>query len=596
MAQRAKNAASYWRAVVRKIASQPSIVGMAMHGQLSGESLKDFACIEQIQGEAKDKLRLLLQESLLQCECRGEPIVRNDITLDKARLPLLSIPLRLSAPAELNTAVCFVLRPLADQELLLPAERLQSLLLQAALYIPGSREHSQAPSPQTRTLELIGKSSAYRNTREFAYELVASLATRYGCSKVSLGLVEQAQVRVLAISGSDQFKASSPGVMDVQQAMAEAADSGQIVADQGLVVSKLARSMPIHKRLATTSRSAVISLPLKSGEDCVAVVTLQRDAHSPFTDADIEGLESLLAPFGPALALSRRGDRSFIEHFRQVARSGLGYLCSPRTKIGWAARIVALVGVLVFFLGWMPYRPTTSCNVMPANLNQSIAGFNMKLAESMVRSGDVVQAGQILARFDTRELELERERLAAKVNQAEVEVRKALNHGDAASAALAKTASKSLQCQLNSVESKIKDCTLVAPADGMVIDADLERRIGQVFTPGELILAFAPMDQWELQLQVPERLAQYIQKDQVGSFGPSATPGQTYAYRITSVAGTAEIVEGKNVIIARAAVEGTPINLRHGMTGVASTNTGWRPVCWVALHGVYETLCNLFWL
>jgi hypothetical protein len=32
------------------------------------------------------------------------------------------------------------------------------------------------------------------------------------------------------------------------------------------------------------------------------------------------------------------------------------------------------------------------------------------------------------------------------------------------------------------------------------------------------------------------------------------------------------------------------------MKGVAKTHTGWRPVCWVALHGAYEYLCDLLWL
>ncbi len=66
---------------------------------------------------------------------------------------------------------------------------------------------------------------------------------------------------------------------------------------------QVARSVPIHKRLATTSRSAVISLPMMSGEDCVALSPCNAMRTLPYTDAEIDRLGSLIAPFGPALAL-----------------------------------------------------------------------------------------------------------------------------------------------------------------------------------------------------------------------------------------------------------------------------------------------------
>lgn len=591
-----RSGVTYWRTAVRKIAGQASIIGFAMHGQLESASLADFACIEQVNGDSKQTLKSLLQGVSIECECQSQAVYQTGVQFGGISVTLVAIPLRLDSPLDLNTIVCFALRPMNAREMALPVERLQSLLLQAAMHLPVAGPDATPVSSDARTLELIARTAAYRDTREFAFALVGSLATRYGCGKVAFGLVEERRVRVLAISGMDQFKATSPGVVDVQQAMEEAYDSGCVVSGQSLVKNERARSMPIHQRWAASTRSAVVSFPIMAGGETVAVLTLQRDGINPLTDADISGLQESIEPFGPAIQLSVRGDRGIGQHLKALTRQCVRQMREPQTRIGRIARVVTAAAVMIFFFGWMPYRPATPCMIVPANLNHSIASFDMKLAETMVRSGDLVQAGQVLAKFDTRELQLERSRLIASRNQAEVDVRKALAAGDAASASLSKATSRAFQCQLDTVESKIADCTITAPAAGMVVEADLSTKIGQVFAQGEPILSFSTMDQWELQLHVPERMARFIQFDQHGSFAPIATPGVKHAYRIENVSGAAEVVDGKNVIVAKAAVEGSPSELRHGMKGVARTHTGWRPVCWVALHGAYEYLCDLLWL
>jgi hypothetical protein len=596
LASSSRSGAAYWRAAVRRIAGQASILGFVMHGQHASESIADFACVEEIPPEAKQAFRQLLQQVAMECECQATAIYRTGIQIHHLSVAVIAIPLQFVAPLELRATMVFAMRTMESRELALPAERLQSLLLQAVTHFPTADPRSKETSETAKTLEKIGQVATYRDTRELTYALVGALAGRYDCTKVALGLVQDCRVRVLAISGMDQFKPSSPGVIDVQQAMEEAYDCGVVACGQTAVKTSQGKTMPIHQRWSATSRSAIVTVPIAAEDDIVAVVTFQRDPNRPFTDADISGLQTLLRPFGPAIALSVRGDRRLGEHLKDLVRKTVAQVGQPRTKLGRLARTIAVAATLVFCFGWMPYRPSAACMIVPANMNQSIASFDMKLSEALVRSGDVVQAGQILARFDTRELELERARLLANRNQSEVEVRRALAIGDAASAALAKASSRAFQCQLDTVQSKINDCTLKAPAAGMVLEADLSTKIGQVFPQGEQILSFAPMDQWELHLHVPERMARFIRSDQQGSFAPIATPGVKHSYRIENVSGATEVIDGKNVIIAKAAIDGAPAELRHGMKGIARTSTGWRPVCWVALHGAYEFLCDVLWL
>lgn len=587
----------FWRHAVRRIASQRYVAGFGSHGQFDAHSLADFACIESITDQYKIELKAILHESLIETECQESVTLRTDLQLGQNSLAIIGIPQRLKLNGfQINFVVGFAVSATSQSELLLRIERIRFLLTQAALHIPSNDSQSTTVSTIDPELDRVSRIANFKDTREFSYSLVANLSKRFGCSQASLGLKKKHHIQVLAVTGMDNFKPSSPGIIDIQQAMEESLDQAAPVVGDQENVARIAKHLPIHQHWAAKTRSSVVSIPLMQGEQCIAVATLQRDAQRPFLDADITALQELLKPFAPAVEMAIRADRGLREHLSAGLANLRTQIITPKTKLGLAVRFLAALAILVFFFGWMPYKPATSCVTMPAGMTQMMAADSMILAESFVRAGDQVNAGQLLARFDTESLETQRAELIASRNQAEIDVRRALTLGSVAEASLAKANSRSLQCQIQAIEAKMSQCHIVAPVDGMVVEADLSQKVGQVFAQGDLILSFAPLDQWELQLHIPERLSRFIEADQKGFFSPIANPGQQYEFAIETVSGAAIVVDGKNVVTATARVVGAPPTLRHGLKGIAKTHTGWKPICWVALHSAYEYACSWLWV
>ena len=112
---------------------------------------------------------------------------------------------------------------------------------------------------------------------------------------------------------------------------------------------------------------------------------------------------------------------------------------------------------------------------------------------------------------------------------------------------------------------------------------------------GEPLLDFARHGSWAIELHVPEFAAPYIEAGQIGSFTTSARPDESQSCTLRRIEPSTEVVNGKNVFRAEADVEDVPEWIRVGMTGVAKIEAGKKPVWWVGLHRVIDTIRLALW-
>ncbi len=581
---------------MRKIVIHCRQIGCGLKGRIGIETLSDFACVDALNESEQLHLRQAISATVLSGHGEESITRSGPHEVGPHRVTLITIPLCERHQRELMGIACFAMIANNEQETTLRAIELQSQMLLALQYMPTTPKSPQQAQAEHAVIDMAARVGRYRDSRQFAFALVNSIASRFDCEQVAMGLVRNRRLIVDAISGSDTLKANSPGVIDIQQAMEECRDSTQTIVFQPEGQAPKQKSLPIHIRLGAASQCAVCSIPLLAGDDCIAVLTLKRPRKLGFPQATVDELEKTLKPFGPAIEMAIRGDLSLLDHFRHGIQLTLPAIIHPKTKLGRVARNVLTCAALVALFGWLPYEPLTTAVLVPGDLTQTIAAFDMQLVEAPVRSGQRVTRGQLLARFDTRQLELDRERLRSQFDQAEIEVRKSLAKGDVATASLAKSNATIFATQLAAVEQKIAQCIIVAPEDGMVMEAELHQKIGQTFAQGAPLVSFARLGTWQLELHIPEHQTPHFATQQQGYFAPTSNPGQRLKFTIENVRGSAELIQGKNVFVATAKVDGNPDFLRQGMEGLASTHTGWKPIPWIACHRLIEYCRASFWM
>lgn len=585
--------AHYLSSAARCIASHQGAVAVSLRGRVGAKSLNDFAASGELSEEQRSELQQAAEAALLDNYGDNGVFLHGPMNLANRVIQLVSLGFsRDTIAATLTLAV----DDAGEQTTRTTSTELQfavrTLLQEHGAVQPERKQSSQ----NIDATELATRVAKYEDTREFAFALVHSLAERFNCQQVSFGVRRRHNIEVLAVSGKDSFKSSSPGIVDIQQAMEETLDAGQLCSYQPFGQSEAHNPMPVHTQWGSQTNRAVLSIPLMVEEDCIAVVSLTREPNQGFSQAEVSEFSELLAPFAPAVEMSLRGSRTLREHFRNRAGDAWQVAKQPKTRTGQVLRVSIIAAVLFFFFGWLPFAPTTPCSIVPTNLTQTLTPFSMQLKEVLVHSGDEVVAGQPLVVFDCREFLLEKERIIAQRDQAEVDVRAALLKGDPASASLAKANAAAQEALLETVQRKIDLCTIVAPSDGMIVEADLNKKIGQVLPQGTQVLSFAPMDQFELEIRIPEYNARHIATSQSGTFVSTADPSKQIDFTIDHVAGSAKLVDGKNVFIAKAKLNGVSEYFRQGMEGYAKPKVGWRPVPWLVFHRVYEYACSHFWL
>ena len=625
---------SYLKKAFRHLMRENHLVGFGLHGQVFGRSVGDVETNPKhpLLGSISLDLKGKLTECMLDCREEQETIITTlDLQKLNRRFCVIAIPFsqftNVDTKQAIQGVVAFAFISTSHQSVQLMHSQLRCDMWLAISHLPtavgtaskdisqknldnnsqtggsdprfkkakntkqvqGQESHSNdALAPELTVTGNIGKIGS---TREFAFKLVHEFVKNFRCQQVAIGIAKRNAIEVFAVSGLENFKANSPGIVDIQQAMDEAYDSKQIIAHQFNGRFENIRSLPIHENWSQESHSSVCSIPLMAGEECVAVISLSKPPETGFKEAEIDAIKSSVESFGPAIQMSLRGDRTLLGHMTE----SLFQMLAPKSFTGILIRFAFVLGIVYFCLGTMPYRPATECELSPAGVSQTTAPFDVKLLQCLVRSGEAVKKGQVLAVLDSQQLELEQESLVARIEQLNTDVRKALNDSDVAAAYLAKSNAAALEHELSVVRTKIALCTIVAPSDGIVVEANLEQKIGQVFPQGERILTFSPMKNWELTLKIPESLSRDIQKDQTGDFCLNAWPDQSFPYRIISVAGGAEMIDGKNVLVAKAAVEESTEFFRQGMEGIAKTNASRQRIWWVTFRGAYEYLHQNFW-
>ena len=435
------------------------------------------------------------------------------------------------------------------------------------------------------TLEQDGFGTACR-------ALVTELATRFGCERVSIGMVRNGHAKVTAISHSAQFGRQMNLVRLVGAAMDEALDQHALIRHPAppdeLNVTRA------HAELAQScGSSAILTIPLFVKDRFIGALTFE---HPTGFDAEtIAVLDCVAATAGPILEEKRRNDRWLIVKVGESLWTQVKRLLGP----GYATRKLVVLLLLAAITGgyfWTGlYRVTTEAVIEGQIQRSVVAPFNGFVLEAPVRAGDTVQAGQLLARLDDRDLLLERLKWITERERRKLEFEKAMGERNRSEQLISTTQVEQADAQIRLVDEQLARAKLTAPFDGLVISGDLTQSIGASLQRGQELFQVAPLDSYRVVLDVDESQIGDIVIGQSGLLVVSSLPGETFPLTVNKITPVSKAHDGHNTFRVEGQLATAALALRPGMHGVAKIDVDRRRMVWIWARSFLDWARLTYW-
>ena len=439
--------------------------------------------------------------------------------------------------------------------------------------------------------------------------LCNELANRFGASRVSLGWIKGRNIKVRALSHTEEFDKKQELIVQIQRVMEECADQEEIV--QYNPGGKGSENVTREAQALSRSQGGniVLSLPLRHRGEVQGVVTLEflpNTVLSPQVANDLAVSVELLAP---QLYDRHLNDRWLITKAGISAKTQLEHVVGPKYTLAKVITLLLAVGLfLIFWLKPMYHvsAPFTFASpnktVVSSPFESIIQNIGRKADGEPLRPGDNVKAGQMLAVLDTYELRDKEMDAIKKMNEAQAdEERLRATPGKIADANAARARKEAEQAEIDLYEYQIKHSTIVAPSSGTILKGDLSSKIGQKAQTGEDLFEIASDDTLRVELKVSERDIKDVKVGAVGRLATDALPMDKFSLRVTRIIPEGNAAEGSNTFTVYAIPDKDEVAQRRpvwrpGMAGEARIDVEPKRVVWIWTHRLADFLRLKLWM
>lgn len=461
---------------------------------------------------------------------------------------------------------------------------------------PGAPEGSSlATEPLVEVMDLLALLQRQRRFVSAAMALVNDLAARFGCARVSLGWRRGDYVEPVAISHMERFEAKTDVCQRLEAVFEECYDQDEELlwpqsAEQGAILAA-------HQAYAREHRcDQVLSLPLRHEGAPLAVLTCERQER-PFSELEMNALRLALDLVTPWLRDLERRDRWFGGRLALWLRERAAQWLGPeRTGLKLGA-VAATLALLYLVFGTWTYRVDVAATLETDQVAYLTAPFDGYIDEVMVHAGDWVSQDDLLLTLDTQELYLKESEASADVLRYAREAEKARASNAYADMQVAMARSRQAQASLERIRYFIRQASLRAPFEGVVVEGDRKQLLGAPVGKGDLLFKVAQLTGIYARLQLDERDIGEIRVGDRGTLALLSRPEHRIPLEVTEIIPVAEVNgrQGNTFILKARFPDGPEDWWRPGMSGLAKIEVGERSILWILSHRAADFLRMQLW-
>jgi hypothetical protein len=429
-------------------------------------------------------------------------------------------------------------------------------------------------------LELLNRIASLPTGRAASQKLADELQRYLGCEAVIVGLCRDGShsCRVAAVSHVDRFHHHSPEIVQAQAAMQESIARSEITTwpavDEGSRYG-----LKAHEQYAAARGvDVVMACPLGDATGQARAVCLVTGRTGRWDQEKMTRFFCAAStPIATTLRLITRAEAGrWITWSKRVFQQ-------LRGRRGLVTLLLLVLAVAVMFLP-VPFRVSCDGQLEPVTRRFVAVPFAGPLRESLVKPGNLVTEGQLLARMDGREIRWELAGVEAELFRATKQRAGHVASHAAGEAEMARHDIDRLRYREQLLKSRDQHLEIRSPVDGIIVSGDWQDSEGMPLEIGEVLFEVAPLEQMNVELAVPEDDMPFIQRGMPVRLVLDAFPMETYQSQVERIHPRAELVEGENVFVAEMPVENPYQKLLPGMRGRARIAAGHARIGWIVFR------------
>ena len=414
-------------------------------------------------------------------------------------------------------------------------------------------------------VELLSRAAVAKDSTSACQILVQDLRDFLGFDCVALGLTGRGEAcRVRAVSGLRDIDPRAERVCAMEVVMAESITAGRSSQWPAVEEPDASRSFAMRKLADAAGAGEMICMPLRlAGGSFVGSLLCIAPRNGNVPGFDRAGwLEAARESLATVLALQLRAERSRSSQFlsRVLQLSG-----SRRKLLGFGCLLSAALMMVP-----LPDRIQSNCELQPAVRRFIAAPHAGIFQRSLVEPGDMIEAGEVLALMDDRDVRWELTSVEAEQSRAAKSRDVNMAAGKVAAAQIDSLDVQRLELKRKQLLKRLEHLEVKSPISGIVVSGDLKRSEGMPATVGQVLYEIAPLNQMIAELEISDREIGRLREGAEVSLRLDAFPGQTWSGVVARIHPRSEVRESENVFIAEVELDNFDSALRPGMAGRAT--------------------------